>query len=79
MPISKAQKQSGKARATELRQQLSRYRKSARYFVVKVALAAENTPESRKAARKLSEVHVGNKLPHPGAYWAPHGAITARG
>lgn len=65
-----------KARA--LREQLKRYKKSAKHFTVKAALAAENTPESRKQSRAMNDQHY-NRFTSPGLYWQPKGAISARG
>lgn len=75
---TKAKRKAGAKRAKELRAQFERFQKEARYFVVKAALAAENTPEARKAAKKLSDrwEHRGGNT---GLYWQPNGAISARG
>lgn len=76
---SKAKRKAGAKKAAELRSQFQRFAKDARHFVVSAALAAENTPESRKAKRALANIHMGNKLAKPGLYWQPSGALTARG
>jgi len=75
--MSKATRKAGAQRAAELRSQFERFKKEARYFVVKAALTSENTPEARKAAKKLSDrwEHRGGNT---GLYWQPNGALTAR-
>jgi len=75
--MSKATRKAGAKRAAELRTEFQRFPKEARYFVVKAALTAENTPEARRAAKKLSDrwEHRGGNT---GLYWQPNGALTAR-
>jgi hypothetical protein len=75
--IMKASRKQGAKLAKELRSQFQRYTKEARYFVVKAALAAENTPEARKAAKKLSD-RWENRGGSTGLYWQPKGALSAR-
>lgn len=77
--LAKSIKIAGAKKAQALAEQFQRYGKSSKHFKVKAALAQENTPEARKQSKKLSDVHLGSRFPHPGLYYQPNGALSARG
>lgn len=73
--LTKAQR---KAKVKALRKQFKQSPTASRYFCNRAAIRAEKTPEANKALKAMVVQYHGKRFPHPGLYWAPAGAISAR-
>lgn len=73
--LTKAQR---RAMANALRKQLKQSPTASSYFCTRAAIRAEKTPEANKALKAMTVQYHGKRFPHPGLYWSPGGAISAR-
>lgn len=66
-----------KQKVLQLKRRMQQSPTASKYFTKRAALAAENSPESRKAAKSMTTQYHGSHLTNAGLYWQPKSIRSA--